>query len=359
MGWSGEAERTSGVVQLSLFAGCSTRPRGLFTDFCKPLLGSGRPALLSYSQPALGAPLSSPAFKIVLVLAQLLDGKQIAGLVRDEVRDDVAAWTDAGHRPPFLSVVLVGDNPASQAYVRGKKRDAEQAGIGSETLTFDADIREAELLDVVHDLNANDEVDGVLVQLPLPGHIDERKVIDAIHPAKDVDGFHPENLGRLMIGDPAFIPATPYGIVEMLRRAEIDPSGKDAVIIGRSNIVGKPLANLLMQRGTDATVTVCHSRTQDIEQKARGADILVAAVGQAGFVTENMVKEGAVVIDVGINRVDDASRERGYRLVGDVDFDAVEPKASWITPVPGGVGLMTRAMLLKNTMRAARLGAES
>ncbi len=307
--------------------------------------------------PAPGPPLSSTSLNSPPVLAQLIDGKRIATQVRDEVQADVTAWTDAGHRPPFLSVVLVGDNPASQAYVRGKQRDAEHAGIGSETLRFDADINESDLLDVVRDLNADDDVDGVLVQLPLPDHIDERKVIDAIDPAKDVDGFHPENLGRLMIGDPAFIPATPYGIMEMLDRCGIDPSGQDAVIIGRSNIVGKPLANLLMQRGTDATVTVCHSRTKDLDQKAGRADILVAAVGQAGFVTADMVQKGAVVIDVGINRVDDASRNRGYRLVGDVDFDAVEPKASWITPVPGGVGLMTRAMLLKNTLRAARLGA--
>lgn len=291
-------------------------------------------------------------------MAQLIDGKDIATRVRDEVTDEVDQWTDAGHRPPFLSVVLVGDNPASQAYVRGKERDAAKAGIDTETRAFDADISEDELLGVVRELNASDAVDGILVQLPLPDHVDERKIIDAIDPQKDVDGFHPTNLGRLMIGDPGFIPATPFGIMEMLDRCDIDPSGQDAVIVGRSNIVGKPLANLLMQRGTDATVTVCHSRTKALANKTRRADILVAAVGSANFITADMVKAGAVVIDVGINRVDDPSRERGYRLVGDVDFDAVEPKAAWITPVPGGVGLMTRAMLLKNTMRAARLAAE-
>lgn len=291
-------------------------------------------------------------------MADLLDGNAIASEVRDEVRAAVDAWTDAGHRPPSVSVVLVGDNPASKAYVRGKERDAAEVGIESETLTFDASITQEKLLGVVRDLNADEAVDGVLVQLPLPDHVDDRRVIDAIDPAKDVDGFHPENLGRLLIGNPVFIPATPFGIMEMLRRADIDPTGMDATIIGRSNIVGKPLANLLMQRDANATVTVCHSRTRDTVAHARQADLLVAAVGQAGFVTADMVQDGAVVIDVGINRVEDTSREKGYRLVGDVDFDAVEPKASYITPVPGGVGLMTRAMLLKNTMRAARQAVE-
>ena len=291
-------------------------------------------------------------------LAQLLDGTTLAQAVRDEVKDDVDAWIAAGHRPPCLKVVLVGDNPASAAYVRGKERDAAEAGIDSETLRYDATIREADLLEVVASLNTDDDVDGVLVQLPLPDQVDDRRVIDAIDPAKDVDGFHPENLGRLMIGDPAFIPATPFGIMEMLDRSGIETAGQRAVIVGRSNIVGKPLANLLMQRGTDATVTVCHSRTQALAEHTRSADILIAAVGRASFITPEMVQEGAVVIDVGINRVDDASRERGYRLVGDVDFEGVKPKAAWITPVPGGVGLMTRAMLLKNTMRAARLAAE-
>jgi methylenetetrahydrofolate dehydrogenase (NADP+)/methenyltetrahydrofolate cyclohydrolase len=287
-------------------------------------------------------------------LAQILDGKAIAQTVRDEVKDEVDAWVRSGQRPPSLAVVLVGDNPASAAYVRGKERDAAEAGIESETLRYDTDISEAELLSVVARLNADDGVDGVLVQLPLPDHVDDRKVIDAIDPMKDVDGFHPENLGRLMIGDPAFIPATPFGIMEMLDRSGIETEGQNAVIVGRSNIVGKPLANLLMQRGTDATVTVCHSRTRTLADHTRSADILVAAVGRAAFITPDMVKPGAVVIDVGINRVDDDSRERGYRLVGDVDFDGVRAKADWITPVPGGVGLMTRAMLLKNTLRAAR-----
>jgi len=288
--------------------------------------------------------------------ASLIDGREIAQSVRDEVSQAIDAWT-TDHRPPFLTAVLVGDNPASQAYVRGKEKDAAEVGIDTETLHFDADLPEEELLDTVRDLNDDPSVDGILVQLPLPDHIDDRGVIDTIDPTKDVDGFHPENLGRVMRGNPSFIPATPYGIVEMLDRCDIDPTGMDAVIVGRSNIVGKPLANLLMQRDRNATVTVCHSRTQDLTAHTRRADLLVAAIGQANFIDADMVTDDTVVIDVGINRVEDDSTDRGYRLVGDVDFDAVRAKASWITPVPGGVGLMTRAMLLKNTMTAARLQA--
>jgi methylenetetrahydrofolate dehydrogenase (NADP+)/methenyltetrahydrofolate cyclohydrolase len=290
--------------------------------------------------------------------ATLIDGREIAQTVRNEVKAEIDDWT-TDHRPPFLSAVLVGDNPASKAYVRGKEQDAAEVGIETNTLHFDADLPEADLLDTVRDLNGDPSVDGVLVQLPLPDHIDDRKVIDTIDPQKDVDGFHPANLGLLMRGNPSFIPATPYGIVTMLDRCDIEPEGMDAVIVGRSNIVGKPLANLLMQRDQNATVTVCHSRTQDLAAHTRRADLLVAAVGQAEMIGADMVADGAVVIDVGINRVDDDSTERGYRLVGDVDFDAVRPKASWITPVPGGVGLMTRAMLLKNTMTAARLHASA
>jgi methylenetetrahydrofolate dehydrogenase (NADP+)/methenyltetrahydrofolate cyclohydrolase len=290
--------------------------------------------------------------------ATLIDGREIAQAVRDEVKAAIDEWTEH-HRPPFLSAVLVGDNPASKAYVRGKEQDAAEVGIETNTYHFDADLSEAELLNTVRRLNDDASVDGILVQLPLPDHIDDRGVIDAIDPQKDVDGFHPTNLGRLMRGNPSFVPATPYGIVTMLDRCGIDPKGMDAVIVGRSNIVGKPLANLLMQRDRNATVTVCHSRTQDLAAHTRRADLLVAAVGQAEMIGPDMVKEGAVVVDVGINRVEDDSKERGYRLVGDVDFDAVRPKASWITPVPGGVGLMTRAMLLKNTMTAARLHAST
>lgn len=287
-------------------------------------------------------------------MAQLIDGKAIAAQVRNDVRRNVEAWTTTGNRPPSLAVVLVGENPASMSYVAGKTKAAAEVGIGSHTLRLASDVSEAKLLEVVHSLNDDADVDGILVQLPLPDHIAEQKVIHAIHPNKDVDGFHPENVGRLLIGAPAFAPATPAGILELLHRSGVDTVGRHAVVIGRSNIVGRPVANLLTQRGVDATVTICHSRTLDLPAVTRQADILIAAIGQPGFVTADMVKEGVVVIDVGVNRVDDPSRERGYRLVGDVDFEGVSEKASLITPVPGGVGPMTIAMLLKNTLKAAQ-----
>ena len=289
--------------------------------------------------------------------SDLIDGRTLSQAVRDDVQSEIDAWTGDDHRPPFLSAVLVGDNPASEAYVRGKEKDAAEVGIETETHHLDADTSQEELLNLVYDLNADASVDGILVQLPLPDHMEERTVIDAVDPSKDVDGFHPENLGRLMRGNPRYIPATPYGIMEMLSRSDIDPEGMDAVIVGRSNIVGKPLANLLLRRTANATVTVCHSRTRDLAAHTRRADLLVAAAGQAAFIDSTMVQEGAVVIDVGINRVEDSSADRGYRLVGDVDFEDVRPRAARITPVPGGVGLMTRAMLLKNTLTAARLRA--
>ena len=289
--------------------------------------------------------------------SDLIDGRTLSQAVRDDVQSEIEAWTGNDHRSPFLSAVLVGDNPASEAYVRGKEKDAAEVGIETETHHLDADTSQEELLNLVYDLNTDPSVDGTLVQLPLPDHIEERTVIDAVDPSKDVDGFHPENLGRLMRGNPRYIPATPYGIMEMLSRSDIDPEGMDAVIVGRSNIVGKPLANLLLRRTANATVTVCHSRTRDLAAHTRRADLLVAAAGQAAFIDGTMVKEGAVVIDVGINRVEDSSADRGYRLVGDVDFEDVRPRAARITPVPGGVGLMTRAMLLKNTLTAARLRA--
>ncbi|WP_457651898.1 bifunctional methylenetetrahydrofolate dehydrogenase/methenyltetrahydrofolate cyclohydrolase FolD [Rhodocaloribacter sp.] len=287
-------------------------------------------------------------------MAQLIDGKAIAAQVRGEIREAVSAWTAQGHRPPCLRVVLVGEDPASASYVRGKQKAALEVGIDAETLTYERDISEAELLRVIDRLNRDDGVDGILVQLPLPAHIDEQNVIYALDPDKDVDCFHPANVGRIMIGEPRFLPCTPAGIMEMLRRTGIETRGARAVVVGRSNIVGKPMANLLMQKGVDATVTVCHSRTRDLPAVTREADLLVAAIGRAHFITADMVREGAAVIDVGINRVEDASRPRGYRLVGDVDFDAVREKASWITPVPGGVGPMTIAMLLRNTLKAAQ-----
>lgn len=290
--------------------------------------------------------------------ADLIDGRSLAQDVRAEVKSSIQEWTDSGHRPPFLAAVLVGDDPASEAYVRGKEKDASEVGIDTTTHRLDADVSQKELLELVYELNGDPTVDGILVQLPLPDHIDERAIIDAVDPTKDADGFHPENLGRLMRGNPRYIPATPYGIIEMLSRSDISAEGMNAVIVGRSNIVGKPLANLLLRRTINATVTVCHSRTRDLAAHTSRADLLVAAAGQAEFITADMVKDGSVVIDVGINRVEDESADRGYRLVGDVDFENVRPKASRITPVPGGVGLMTRAMLLKNTLKAARLRAD-
>lgn len=287
-------------------------------------------------------------------MTQIIDGKAIAAQVRAEVKAEVEAWVQAGHRPPYLAVILVGDNPASASYVRGKTKAAAEVGIASDTLHFDTSISEAELLAEIARLNDDEGVDGILVQLPLPDHIDPSRVLNAIRPDKDVDGFHPINAGRLLLGEPGFVPATPAGILELLRRSGIETTGKHAVVVGRSNIVGRPLAALLLHRGIDATVTVCHSRTRDLAALTRTADILVAAIGRPRYITADMVREGAVVIDVGINRVDDPSHPRGYRLVGDVDFEAVAEKAGWITPVPGGVGPMTIALLLRNTLYAAQ-----
>jgi len=288
-------------------------------------------------------------------MATLIDGRQIASDIRQEVKQAVLAHTSRGKRAPYLAVVLVGHDPASASYVRGKAKASAEVGIESDTMTFPDTISEAELLEIVARLNDDDNVDGILVQLPLPAHIDDTRVINAISPDKDVDCFHPASVGRLSIGLDGFAPATPAGIVQLLERSDIETSGAHCVIIGRSNIVGKPLANLMLRKGIDATVTVCHSRTRDLAGIARQADILVAAIGRAHFVTAEMVKPGATVIDVGINRVDDSTRERGYRLVGDVDFDAVEPIAGHITPVPGGVGPMTIAVLLQNTLKAATM----
>lgn len=287
-------------------------------------------------------------------MATLIDGKAVAAAVRSDVAEGAAAFLAEHGRRPVLKVVLVGENPASQSYVRAKARAAAEAGIDAETILRPASLEQQELLDLIASLNADPAVDGILVQLPLPDHVDEAAVIRAVDPAKDVDGFHPENVGKLVLGEETLEPCTPAGIVEMLRRTGVETSGAHAVVLGRSNIVGKPMASLLLRRGLDATVTVCHSRTRDLAAITRQADVLVAAIGRAEFVTADMVKPGATVIDVGINRVDDASRERGYRLVGDVDFDAVAETAGAITPVPGGVGPMTIAMLLANTLRAAR-----
>ena len=288
----------------------------------------------------------------------IIDGRAISKDVRQEVRNEVTRWTAKGHPAPSLAVVLVGSNPASASYVRGKTKASAQAGIQSVTHTFPETITEEELLREIDVLNADPAVDGILVQLPLPGHISESRIIARLDPDKDVDGLHVLNAGRLASGRSGFVPCTPAGIVELLRRTGIPTSGVRATILGRSNLVGKPLAQLLMQKGTDATVTVCHSRTKGMADICREADILIAAIGRARLVTAAMIRPGAAVIDVGINRVEDASRARGYRLVGDVDYEAACAVAGAITPVPGGVGPMTIAMLLKNTLLAAQRRAE-
>lgn len=279
-------------------------------------------------------------------MAILIDGKETARAVRGEIRDAVAAFTKESGVIPGLAVVIVGDDPASRVYVRNKHRACEEVGIRSDVHALPADTSEAELLTLVAGLNADPTVNGILVQLPLPKHLDEEKVILAIDPAKDVDAFHPVNVGKIMIGNFTFAPCTPAGVIELLRHYNIPVAGKHCVIIGRSNIVGKPQAMLMLKE--NATVTVCHSRTVGLADITRTAEILVAAVGRPGFVTADMVRDGAVVIDVGINRTAEG------QLCGDVDFAAVSEKASYITPVPGGVGPMTITMLLKNTLAAAK-----
>lgn len=278
--------------------------------------------------------------------AQRIEGKPLAAAVKQRVAQEVEQLKQRGIRP-CLAVILVGEDPASQVYVAGKERDCAQCGMESRLYRLPADTTQAALLELLAQLAADREVHGILVQLPLPAQIDEQTVIAAIPPEKDVDGFTPVNLGRMLIGQPCFVPCTPAGCLEMIASTGVSLDGKHAVVVGRSNIVGKPAAVLLLQR--NATVTVCHSRTEDLADHCRRADVLVAAVGKAGFITGDMVKPGAVVIDVGINRGADG------KLCGDVDFAAASEKASFITPVPGGVGLMTRAMLMENTLRAAKL----
>ena len=290
-------------------------------------------------------------------MAKILDGTALAREVRAEVAAGVLEMRQKHGVTPGLAVVLAGDDPASVIYVRNKGRACAEAGMFSKAFQLPATATQAELLELVATLNADPRFHGILVQLPLSPQIDETAVISSLSPTKDVDGLHPANLGRLLQGNPDFIPATPAGIQQILLRNGYDPAGQHVVICGRSNVVGKPLATLLLQRraGSNATVTVTHTRTANLAEITRQADILVAAIGQPRTITADMVKEGAVVIDVGINRVDDPSRRRGYRLVGDVDFEPVSAKAAAITPVPGGVGPMTIAMLLVNTLTAARI----
>jgi methylenetetrahydrofolate dehydrogenase (NADP+) / methenyltetrahydrofolate cyclohydrolase len=289
-----------------------------------------------------------------IMAAQIIDGKQIAQEVQEELSQRISRLT-AGGNQPGLAVVLVGENPASISYVTAKERDCEKVGIRSFDHRLPVETSQEDLVDLVDSLNRDPAVHGILVQLPLPDHIDSDLILQRISPDKDVDGFHPLSLGKMLTGLPTLLPCTPHGVVQMLMRSGNDPAGKHVVILGRSNIVGKPLANLLALKkpGGNATVTICHSRTADIGAITRQADILVAAIGVAEFVKADMVRDGAVVIDVGVNRVDDPSKKKGYRLVGDVHFDGVSAKAAAITPVPGGVGPMTRTMLLFNTVIAA------
>jgi methylenetetrahydrofolate dehydrogenase (NADP+)/methenyltetrahydrofolate cyclohydrolase len=289
--------------------------------------------------------------------AKILDGKALAETIRGEVATGVAEMQQNHGITPGLAAILVGDDPASAIYVRNKRRACDEVGMVSDTLLLPADSTNEQVLECVQRLNDDPRFHGILVQLPLPPQVDERLIMESLDPGKDVDGLHPFNVGKLVQGRADFVPGTPAGIQQILLRNGHDPAGANVVICGRSDIVGKPLAILLMQRadGANATVTVCHTRTKNLAEITRQADILVAAIGSPNVITADMVKEGAVVIDVGINRVDDASRKSGYRLVGDVDFAAVSEEASAITPVPGGVGPMTIAMLLVNTLTATRL----
>ncbi len=287
---------------------------------------------------------------------ELIDGKKIAAQVKQELADEVNRMKAAGMKTPHLVAVLVGNDGASETYVASKVKACQEVGFKSTELCYDADITEEQLLAVVDKLNKDDDVDGYIMQLPLPKHISEEKILQAIDPDKDVDGFHPCNVGKMVTGLPTYLPATPAGIVELLRRYNIPTRGKHCVVIGRSNIVGTPMAVLMSRKDehADCTVTMCHSRTSNIKEFTLQADILVVALGKPHFVTADMVKEGAVVIDVGIHRIPSDKTKSGFRLVGDVDFDAVAPKCSYITPVPGGVGPMTIVSLLQNTLKACK-----
>jgi len=286
----------------------------------------------------------------------IIDGKQIAEQIKAEIADEVAQMRANGARPPHLATILVGHDGASETYVANKIKACQRCGFDTTDIRLECDCTEAELLQHIATLNANPAIDGILVQLPLPQHIAPQKIIEAIDPHKDVDGFHPINVGRASLGLPAFVAATPSGIVELLHRYNIETDGRHCVVIGRSNIVGRPVATLLSHKTPDgnATVTLCHSHTHNIADICRTADILIAAIGQPRFVTADMVKDGATVIDVGITRLPDPTAKNGYRLVGDVDFAQVAPKCAYITPVPGGVGPMTIAALMRNTLQAAQ-----
>ncbi len=287
--------------------------------------------------------------------AQIIDGKQVAADIRAELKDEVAKLRGRGI-VPGLGVILVGEDPASKSYVTAKEQACEEIGIYSDDNRLPAETSQDELMALVGRMNDDPKINGILVQLPLPKHMNEAEVLLAINPDKDVDGFHPVSVGKMVVGEKAFLPCTPHGVIQLLLRSGVTLEGAHVVIVGRSNIVGKPLANLLLQKNRtgNATVTVCHTRTKDVAYHTRQADIVIAAAGHPNTITADMVKDGAVVIDVGVNRVEDATKKRGYRLVGDVDFEAVKEKASLITPVPGGVGPMTITMLLYNTIESAK-----
>ena len=284
-------------------------------------------------------------------MAEILDGLSVSHKIKQEIKEEVTKIVQSGKKAPYLAAILVGENGASKAYVNSKVKDCKEVGFTSSLLKFPDTICENELLEEIKKLNENEEIDGFIVQLPLPKGIDQEKIIMAIDPKKDVDGFHPENFGKMALEMDSLLPATPFGIMQLLERYNIDTKGKKCVVIGRSRIVGRPMSILMSAKGTDATVTLIHSHTPNIEEYTQKADIVIVALGIPNYLKGDMIKEGAVVIDVGITRVNDDS-ERGYHLVGDVDFEACEKKASFITPVPGGVGPMTRAMLMKNTLLA-------
>jgi methylenetetrahydrofolate dehydrogenase (NADP+)/methenyltetrahydrofolate cyclohydrolase len=294
----------------------------------------------------------------MLMTAQIIDGKQVAADMRAELKEETAKLKEQGI-VPGLGVILVGEDPASNSYVTAKERTCEDLGIYSDDNRLPEETTQQELLALVEKMNNDPKINGILVQLPLPKHLNEAEVLLAIDPDKDVDGFHPMNVGKMMVGEKAFLPCTPHGVIHLLLRSGVTIEGANVVIVGRSNIVGKPLANMLIQKNAtgNATVTVCHTRTKDLVDKTKQADIVIAAAGRPNMVTADMVKEGVVVIDVGVNRVEDATKKRGYRLVGDVDFEAVKEKASLITPVPGGVGPMTITMLMFNTVESAKRAA--
>lgn len=284
----------------------------------------------------------------------LIDGKNTASEIRREIASEVESIVRSGGKAPHLAAILVGHDGGSETYVSWKIKDCEEVGFKSTLIRFEEDVAEAELINKIHELNSDSEIDGFIVQLPLPPHIREQKIIEVIDPSKDVDGFHPVNVGRMVLGLPSFVSATPFGIVELLKRYRIETSGRHCVVIGRSNIVGRPLSIILSQKSVNATVTVAHSKTKDLVKLCRSADILIAAIGVPGFVKGDMIREGAVVIDVGTTRVKSDDTRSGWKLRGDVEFEEVAPKCSFITPVPGGVGPMTRVSLLQNTLLASK-----